>query len=251
MVSRGHGGGDVYAARGGTALNIADQHLHPRNLATALILCRLANSGGQALAGVPLLIGSFLLHPIMAALACRLRVLALALLEPAPFRLRLHRGRWLRCSAGMDFRSGQSSWREALASRTYYSIYRWSWYEWLGALAPLFLFWLLWRVAEKRGCVAHDPVRSSSAVSRLRCLLMAFSAGRGHGSARSESLVRLTPLQPMRYLQLVYLFMALAAGGCWAVRAETKIWRWANLLACLQRQHVPGRVGTDRRRSSP
>ena len=46
-----------------------------------------------------------------------------------------------------------------------------------------------------------------------------------------ESLVRLTPLQPMRYLQLVYLFMALAAGGLLGrFVLKTKIWRWAIYL---------------------
>ena len=42
-------------------------------------------------------------------------------------------------------------WRKALDTRTYYFLYKWTWYEWLGALAPLVLFWLLWRFARKHG----------------------------------------------------------------------------------------------------
>ena len=46
-----------------------------------------------------------------------------------------------------------------------------------------------------------------------------------------ESLVRLTPLQPMRYLQLVYIFMALAAGGFLGrFVLKTQVWRWAVYL---------------------
>jgi hypothetical protein len=219
----------------GTALNIADQHLHPRNLATALILIAVSRIlEGRRWQAVPLLIGSFLLHPIMAALGVSFcGFLALALLEPAPFRLRVtQRSVAAVAPLGWIFAPDSPSWREALASRTYYSIYRWSWYEWLGALAPLFLFWLLWRVAEKRGCVAHDPVRSR--LSRFALAVFAYGVFQqvvAMALLAPESLVRLTPLQPMRYLQLVYLFMALAAGGLLGrFVLKTKIWRWAIYL---------------------
>ena len=139
----------------GTALNIADQHLHPRNLATALILVAISRilEGKQAVACSPLLVVALVLHPIMAALGISFcGFLALALLEPAPFRLRaIARSSGRRGAAGLDVCACLASWREALASRAYYFLYRWTWYEWLGALAPLFLFWLLSRVAQKHG----------------------------------------------------------------------------------------------------
>jgi len=52
MVSRGHGGGDVYAARGGDGAEYcrpASPSAQPGYGADPD--CRLANSGGQALAG--------------------------------------------------------------------------------------------------------------------------------------------------------------------------------------------------------
>jgi hypothetical protein len=73
----------------GTALYLADQHLHPRNAAAALILLAvsrtLANRRGQA---VLLLLASALVHPLMAAFgfsfcAC----LALALLDSVHARV--------------------------------------------------------------------------------------------------------------------------------------------------------------------
>jgi len=45
------------------------------------------------------------------------------------------------------------------------------------------------------------------------------------------SLIRLTPLQPMRYLQLVYFFLVLTAGcllGKYLLKAS--VWRWAAFL---------------------
>ena len=112
----------------GTALNIADQHLHPRNLATALILVAvcliLERRRWQA---VPLLLVAFLLHPIMAALGISFcAFLALALLEQAPFRLRAVQDSLAAVvPLGWMFEPASPTWRQALASRTYYSIFRW------------------------------------------------------------------------------------------------------------------------------
>ena len=49
-----------------------------------------------------------------------------------------------------------------------------------------------------------------------------------------QSLVRLTPFQPMRYLHLVYFFMMLVA-GCYLGKYVLKafVWRWAVFLLAL------------------
>ena len=74
----------------GTALYLADQHLHPRNLSTALIL--LATSrimAGKRLQAVPYLLLSFVLHPIMGAFGISFCVfLTIALLDPVHVWLR-------------------------------------------------------------------------------------------------------------------------------------------------------------------
>jgi hypothetical protein len=47
----------------------------------------------------------------------------------------------------------------------------------------------------------------------------------------SPSLVRLTPLQPMRYLQIVYFFLALVGGSLIGKHLlKTSVWRWAVFL---------------------
>jgi hypothetical protein len=222
----------------GTALNIADQHLHPRNLATALILIAVYRIlKGKRWQALPLLIVAFLLHPMMAAFGLSFcAFLTLALLEPAPFRLRAAQGSLAAAAPlGWIFAPASLGWHEALASRTYYSIYRWAWYEWLGALAPLFLFWLLWRVAERRNRDAPNPIQNC--LSRFALAVFAYGVFQQMIAMLllgPPSLVRLTPLQPMRFLQLVYLFMALVAGGLLGrFLLKRQIGRWAVYLLVI------------------
>jgi hypothetical protein len=217
----------------GTALNIADQHLHPRNLATALILIAVAwILEGKRWQAVPVLLLAFALHPIMAALGISFCIfLGLALLEPVPFGLRAAQGSLAAAAPlGWLFVPTSSSWRLALASKSYYSIWRWTWYEWLGALAPLFLFWLLWRLAQRSN---HDR-RSQDRLARFALAVFAYGVFQqivAMALLTQDSLVRLAPLQPMRYLQLVYIFMALAAGGLLGrFVLHTQAWRWAVYL---------------------
>jgi hypothetical protein len=126
---------------------------------------------------------------------------------------------------GWMFEPASPTWRQALATRGYYFLYRWTWYEWLGALAPLFLFWLLWRVAQK-----HGEIR----LARFALAVFAYGVFQQIVAMvilAPDSLERLTPLQPMRYLQLVYIFMALVAGGLLGrFFLKTKAGHWAIYL---------------------
>ena len=212
----------------GTALNIADQHLHPRNLATALILLAVSRIvEGRRWQAVPLLVLAFLLHPIMAAMGISFCGFAtLALTPPAGLQLRSSESS-LAAAVPLSwvFEPPSAAWRHALNTKTYYFVFRWAWYEWLGALAPLFLFWLLWRMAQKRG-----------ETRQARFALAVFAYGIFQQVVAMimltpDALERLTPLQPMRYLQLVYLFMALVAGGLLGrFLLKGRVWRWAAYL---------------------
>lgn len=215
----------------GTALYLADQHLHPRNISTALILLAVSFIlAGKRWLAVPLLILSFVLHPIMAALGISFCFfLSMALLEPVHVWLRSLRGSLAAAAPlGWMFESPTPVWRRALETRTYYFLYKWTWYEWLGALAPLLLFWLLWRVAEKHG---------ETHLSRFALAIFAYGVFQQAVAMimlGSPALVRLTPLQPMRYLHLIYFFMALVAGsllGKYFLKAS--IWRWAIFLVII------------------
>jgi len=264
----------------GTALCIVDQHLHPRGVATALILFAvsrvLAGKGWQA---AVLLIGAAAMHPIMAALgisfcmiltgvgrkwwrkdAAGMRGSSRSVEGPAGAKAlcpiaselpginprptwsspnegtarRKHRRDAFSCVSavlmmavpvGWMFDRPSESWREALESKSYFFLSRWAWYEWLGAIAPLVLFGLMAVWARRRG---ESPLaRFAMAVAVfgvvqqvVALVMLGFPA-----------LVRLTPLQPMRFLHLVYVFMVLM-GGCLLRRhvLKAKMWRWVVFL---------------------
>jgi hypothetical protein len=176
---------------------------------------------------IPFLLLALALHPIMGALGLSFSIaLSLALRERVPFRLRvLEKSAAGAIPLSWILAPENPSWRLALASKSYYSVYRWQWYEWLGALAPLFLFWLLWRVAQKRG---------ETRLARFALAVFAYGIFQqiiAMALLTPSALVRLAPLQPMRYLQLVYVFMALAAGGLLGrYLLQASVWRWAAYL---------------------
>lgn len=213
----------------GTALYIADQHLHPRNVVTALILLAISRIlDGKRWHAVPLLVLAFVLHPIMSALGISFCFfVTVAFLPPATARLRAVESSLASVAVplGWIFEQPTPSWRHALDTRTYYNLYRWTWYEWLGALAPLVLFWLLWWVARKHG---------ETKLARLALGILAYGIFQQIVAMimlTPDTLVRLTPLQPMRFLQLIYIFMALTAGGLVGrFLLKAKVWRWAIFL---------------------
>ncbi len=219
----------------GTALYLMDQHLHPRNLATALILLAVDRVlARQPMLAVPLLTLAFVLHPIMAVMGISFSIFLGAALSKksraaVKLRLRSKAATAAPVAAAMPlrwvFEPATPAWRQALDTRTYYYLYKWRWYEWLGALAPIALFWLLWRWARARGEIRL--ARFALAVFAY-CI---FQQAAAMAMLAPDRLVRLTPLQPMRYLQLVYYFMALIAGGLlgrYVLRA--RVWRWAAFL---------------------
>jgi len=246
----------------GTALFLVDQHLHPRTVATALILLAVAKiMNRRARPAIALLALSALMHPLMAALGISFCLfLALALNERVSARVE---GLWLgekettgrhgarRAGSGSAvaavaplgwvFAAASPGWREALKAHSYYFIYTWTWYEWLGAIAPLVLFLALWRWAQRRG--ETSLARFASAVfaygvfQQVVALAMLPPLG----------WLRLTPLQPMRYLHLVYFAIALVCGGLLGEFVLKKSFlRWAVFLlvfnACMlyaQRAQFP------------
>jgi hypothetical protein len=222
----------------GAAINLADQHLHPRNMASALILLAvdrtLARRPWQA---VPLLLAALLMHPIMAVFGMSLCMfLGLVLGDCVSRRLFPHSLQEKQSSGslaaavplGWIFEPPTSDWRRALGTRTYYFLYKWAWYEWLGAIAPMGLFWLLRRYALRRG----DGRLARFALALL--LYGIFQQSVAMVVLAPAALIRITPLQPMRYLHLVYIFMALI-GGCLAGRhiLHRSIGRWAVLLIAV------------------
>jgi hypothetical protein len=230
----------------GTALYLVDQHLHPRNVATAFILLAVWRIlEGEKWQAVPLLLLSFLLHPIMAVMGISFCMfLTMVLLEPLPAWLQCWRGAGPGSMAavfvplGWIFEPPTSAWREALKTRASFFLYRWTWYEWLGALAPLVLFWLLWHAARKRG----ETLLARFALAVF--LYGVFQLAVAMIILGIPALIRLAPMQPMRFLHLIYLFMTLV-GGCLLGKylLKTSVWRWAVFLVAINAcMFVPQRL---------
>src|SRR5580698_1147738 len=193
----------------GSALFLVDPQLHPRTLATALIvfaadavLCR------RGIWAVPLLFVAMLMHPIMAAFGVSLCIcLAIAgggalhgwVLAAGP-PVQGHELGWL-----LDRPS--SAWWQAMSTRRYIFLSRWTWFEWLGALAPFVL--LGWC----RRWAAHHRHVNMARVSAALLLYSAFQFLFAAVITLTPALARILPLPPMRYLHLVYLLGALIAGG--------------------------------------
>jgi hypothetical protein len=221
----------------GTALYIMDQHLHPRNLATALILLAVSRIlAGKLWQSAPLLGLAFALHPLMGALGISFCCfLALTLCAPLRMRLRAFGARMQPRGAatavaivpfGWIFAPPSQPWLEALHSRHWFRLYEWEWYEWLGAIAPLLLFWLAARVAAKRGEV--KLARFATAI----VLYGVFQQAVAMIILGPQALIGLSALEPMRYLHLVYVFLTLIGGaylGRYVLKAQ--LWRWAVFLA--------------------
>jgi hypothetical protein len=213
----------------GSALNMADQHLHPRNIATGLILLAVDRIlAGRRVQAAPILALAFLFHPIMAALGISFSLfLALSMTDWLDLRIgSKERSVAAGAPLGWIFAAPTPAWRKAFGTRTYYFLFKWTWYEWLGALGPILLFWLLWRRATRRG--ETTLARFSFAVVSYGVFQQAVAIIVN----ATPALERLLPLQPMRFLHLIYFFMVLVGGcliGQYLLKANRV--RWALFLA--------------------
>ena len=123
----------------GTALYIVDQYLHPRTLATALILFAIPEILDRRFlrAGI-LIVLAALVHIQMAFFGG----LFLAFLAWPWIYDSLH-GRAVLFGFPLAtlFEPGSPAWREAMLTREQHFLLKWHWYEWLGIVAPLALLW--------------------------------------------------------------------------------------------------------------
>lgn len=219
----------------GTALYIVDQYLHPRAIATALILFAVSRiMAGKRWHAVPLLAGAFAMHPMMGALGISFCcMLTLTFLEPvqALFRDLLKRPvAEATPVAGMLplgwlFEPPTKPWLTAINARPWFRLYDWTWYEWLGAIAPLAIFFAVARIARRQG---------NSNLAAFATAVLAYGVFQQAVAMiilGPHAWIVLSALEPMRYLHLVYVFLALVAGaylGKYVLGARA--WRWAVFL---------------------
>jgi hypothetical protein len=108
---------------------------------------------------------------------------------------------------GWIFEPASDAWRQAAATRPFYFVLRWHWYEWLGVVAPLALLWWFRTLARCRDQMVLARVTERLVYFGVFQLAMALVM------LLPPQLARLRPLEPMRFLHLVYLLFVLLAGG--------------------------------------
>jgi hypothetical protein len=226
----------------GTGLSLTDQHLHPRALATALILAAIVAvlDGRRVLAGV-LLLAAFPLHLNMTPFGVSYCVFLMWKPQKAERSPGVAAASLL-MPLGWLFDPATDAWRQAAATRDFYFLGRWHWYEWLGVVAPLGLLWWFRKLALGRRSAVMAWVAERMVyfgVFQLAVALVLMLPPR---------LERLRSLEPMRFLHLVYLLFVLLSGGLLGrYLLKRHVLRWFLLFVPLsfgmfyaQRQLYPG-----------
>jgi hypothetical protein len=227
----------------GTALVLSDNYLSARSFSApfALLSIGFLLRGRMRLAFLWLVITA-LFHPQMAVYCAAFLALywyfdraAKLAGDTIPNPGAAQRSAWLLAfvpSAGLlhsfSLTPASGAYRDVLYSRHYFFAYRWHWYEWIGALAPLLLL----------AAIVRWPPRAASAAVATTCraliVLAAFSTPVFLLFSASHRFDNFTRLQPMRSFHIVYLLMFVMLGGLlgeYVLRA--RLWRWIALFLPL------------------
>jgi len=224
----------------GSGLYIVDQNLHPRALATAAILAAIVDVLDRKLMpAAAWLVLAALFHPIMASFgisfcfflgwrhASSSPASVLFLCAPlwSKFLVRTSgysAAQWATFTPlGWIFEPTSSAWRAAADTRNYYFLGRWEWYEWLGVVAPLAILWLFRKLGQKQNTNAFVHVTTRLIVFGIFQLIVAVAL------MLPDSLARVRPLQPMRYLHLFYVLFGVLSGGLLGQKFLRNHWpRW-------------------------
>lgn len=219
----------------GTALYIMDQYLNPRNLAAFAAIFAVSRILEKKYVWAVLWLafaGS--VHPLMAAFAfsfCVLLVVMERFEKPAVATPALGAvtGLFLLLPFGISLDPPTSPAYHAAALRHgFHYIQRWQWYEQLGILAPVALFWWFGRVARARQWRRLELLCRALIIYDLVYFAAALVVDL---PARFESLAR---LQPLRSLHLLYMLMFLIMGGFLGEFVlKNRVWRWLALFIPL------------------
>jgi hypothetical protein len=209
----------------GSALYIVDQNLHPRAMATAAILAAIvATLDRKSALPVGLLILAALLHPIMATFGISFCIF----LAWRPPLAETKRAILMLAPLGWIFEPTSPAWRIAANTRDYYFLGRWEWYDWLGVFAPFAILWWFCRIGQRDGATTLVHVTSRLSAFGIFQLIVAIAL------MLPQSLERIRPLQPMRYLHLFYLIFIILSGGLLGQKFLRNHWlRWVVIFAPL------------------
>lgn len=208
----------------GTALYILDQYLNPRNLAAFAAVFGLAETlHKKYLRALLWLVFCAAMHPLMASF-----VIAFVIWLPLFDRIRLRREGLAALLAPVFFAPPSPAYHEVALRQSYFFVLRWEWYEWLGVLGPVLLFWWLGRESQQRG---KENIRRVARAMVPYILIAAVAGIILCIPGRMEPLAR---FEPLRCLALAYMVLIVFGGGLLAryvLRGVT--WRWIALFLPL------------------
>jgi hypothetical protein len=215
----------------GTALYIMDQYLNPRNLAAFAGIFMVARSLEKRYLRALFWLGfAVCMHPLMWVFPFSFCLLFLVMdkLE----------GRWKTLNAGALAGLvwlgtplspvATPAYHEAAKRHAYHYIQNWAWYELVGIVAPLVLFWWFGRVARHRQWRIVERVSRAFIFYGLIYLAGALVVD---FPVRFEALAR---VQPLRSLHFLYIAMFVMMGGFLGEYVlRDRVWRWLVLFVPL------------------
>ncbi len=209
----------------GTWLYILDQFLNPRNLAAFAALFAVAEvlhrKYGRA---VLWLAFAVVMHPFMAAFAILFCAWIVLLDRYRPRVL----GFAVALPFGITFDPPPAAYHEVALRQRSHFVLRWEWYEWLGVIGPVLLFWWFAGWGRRRGMKNLELVSRAMVPYVALAALAAIVLGI---PARFEALTR---LQPLRCLALCYMVLVVVGGGLVGkYLLQRQVWRWLALFVPL------------------
>lgn len=191
----------------GTSLYIFDAYLNPRSIsAFAVIFAIDAAIGRKPWRTVLWLLLTAVIHPFMTVFAV-VFILLWLIRNGEPFHGPRMAAASLLSVAGFALKAPSPTYWRCLEDHRYYFLLRWTWYEWLGILAPLAILWWCKKIAERRGHAILARLAGTTFLFELVCFIAGLIV------TIPRQLEILAPYQPMRSLQLVYLLMFAMIGG--------------------------------------
>jgi len=207
----------------GTALFIVDQHMHPRTLATALLLFAMVDALERRPFALVWIFLAGLCHPAMTIYG----TFHIAVLSFLPSNMRP-----AIAAAAIPFEvPANPIWRQLMSHKDFRYPFQWTWYEWLGAIGPLAFLEYFATLARSEGLAILERVCRRMILSTSLGIIGAVIMTQGFPG---QTWAR---LEPMRILHLTYVTFVLISGGVLGqyVLRDRAI-RWALLfvpLACV------------------
>lgn len=227
----------------GTSLYLMDQYLTSRSLSAFSVIFAILCAGEEKYVRAGLWIAfTVAVHPLMAVFGLAYLFFLFVLRTPVPLAQNVARHAALLLPFGLSLRSPSEAYREAVATRSYYFLLRWEWYEWVGIFAPLALLWWFRRIAQR------NELHALEKMCRALIPYLLFFFAVALVIAIPDRLLSLVWSQPLRSLYILYILLFLFGGGLLGQFVlRDRAWRWLALFLPLctgmwfvQRQIFPG-----------